>query len=127
MIDAESICAGSMSSPTPSALVIHEIDPTVKIWPSCGRDKEPAECTILFDIETARTPLSGTPIVDRILSAVLREVSHEGRLIGRGAHDQKPDGDTRRRDSDLDRFGLSDRRNTLHPVSLMYYIEMYVA
>ena len=34
----------------------------------------------------------------------------------------------RHRDSDLDRFGLSDRRNTLRHVSLVYYIEyeMYV-
>ena len=37
--------------------------------------------------------------------------------------DQKSDGDTRRRDSDLDKFGPSDRHNTLCPVSLVYYIE----
>ena len=43
-----------------------------------------------------------------------------------GACNQEPDGDTRRRDSDLDRFGPSDRHNTLRPVSLVYYIEMYV-
>ena len=54
-----------------------------------------------------------------------RGVSHEGRLIGGGARDQEPDGDIRRRDSDLDRFGSSDRRNTLRPVSLVYCIEMY--
>ena len=30
---------------------------------------------------TARTPLPGAPTVDRILSVVLRGVSHEGRLI----------------------------------------------
>ena len=83
MIGVESICTGSMSSPTPSALMIHEIDPTVKIWPGYGRDKEPTEKAILFDKETARTPLPGAPTVDRISSAVLRGVSHEGRLIDR--------------------------------------------
>ena len=42
---------------------------------------------------------------------------------------QEPDGDTRHRDSDLDKFGSSDRRNTLRPVSLVYCIvyEMYVS
>ena len=38
------------------------------------------------------------------------------------ACDQEPDGDTRRRDSDLDRFGPSDRRNTLRPVSLVFVL-----
>ena len=33
--------------------MIHEIDPTVKIWPGCGRDEEPAEKTILFDKENS--------------------------------------------------------------------------
>ena len=61
--------------------------------------------------------------VDKISSAILRGVSHEGRLIGRGARNQEPDSDTRRRDSDLDRFEPSDRHNTLRPVSLVYYIE----
>ena len=37
----------------------------------------------------------------------------------------EPDGDTRRRDNDLDRFGPSDRRNTLRPVSLVYCIDVY--
>ena len=46
----------SMSSLTPSAFMIHAIDPIVKIWLGCGRDEELAECTILFNIETARTP-----------------------------------------------------------------------
>ena len=41
------------------------------------------------------------------------------------ACDLEPDGDTRRRDSDLDKFGPSGRRNTLRPVSLVYCIEMY--
>ena len=76
-------------------------------------------------MESACTPLSGTSIVDKRCSAVLRGVSHEGRLIGGGARDQEPDGDTGRRDSDLDRFGPSDLRNTLRPVSLVYCIEMY--
>jgi len=64
--------------------------------------------------------------VDRICSAVHRGVSHDGRLIGGGARNQEPDGDTRRRDSDLDRFGPSDRRNTLRPVSLVDYIEYHM-
>ena len=66
------------------------------------------------------------PTVDKRCSAVLRGLSHEGRLIGGGACNQEPDGDTRRRDSDLDRFGPCDRRNTLRHVSLVYCIEMYV-
>ena len=55
MIGAVSICTGSMSSPTSSALMIQEIDPTVKISPGYGRDKKPAKRTILFDMETTRT------------------------------------------------------------------------
>ena len=51
-------------------------------------------------------------------------VSHDGRFVSGDACNQEPDGDTRHRDSDLDRFGPSDRRNTLRPVSLMYCIEM---
>ena len=51
MVGAESIFTGSMSSLTPSVLMIHEIDPTVKIWPGYRRDKEPVERTLLFDIE----------------------------------------------------------------------------
>ena len=80
-----------------SALMTHEMDPTVKIWPGCGRDKEPAEKAILFDEETARYPLPGAPTVDRILSTVLRGVSHEGRLIGRDVCTREQEGnrDTR--------------------------------
>ena len=37
-------------------------------------------------------PLPGAPTIDRISSAVLRGVSHEGRLIGRGARDQEQEG-----------------------------------
>ena len=44
-----------------------------------------------------------------------------GRLLVDGACNQEPDGDTRRRDSDLDRFGPSDRRNTLRPVFGVLY------
>ena len=61
--------------------------------------------------------------VDWRCSADLRGVSHKGRLIGGGARNQEPDGDTRRRDSDLDRFGPSDQHNTLRHVSLVYCIE----
>ena len=52
MISVESIYTGLRSSLTPSALMIHEIDPTVKIWPSYERDEEPMEKAILFDKET---------------------------------------------------------------------------
>ena len=70
-----------------------------------------------------RTPLHGAPTVDKRCSVVHRGVSHDGRFVGGDARNQEPDGDTRRRDSDLDRFGPSDRRNTLRPVSLVYCIE----
>ena len=70
-----------------------------------------------------RTPLPGAPTVDRICSAVHRGVSRDGRFFDGGARNQEPDGDTRRRDSDLNRFGPSDRRNTLRPVSLVDCIE----
>ena len=79
VIGTVSICTSSMSSLTPLALMIQEIDPTVKIWLGYGRDEEPAKCTILFDMETTRTPLPGAPTIDKISSAVLRRVSHEGR------------------------------------------------
>ena len=72
---------------------------------------------------STRTPLPGAPTVNKRCSAVHRGVSRDGRFIGGGARDQEPDGDTRRRDSDLDRFELSDLRNTLRPVSLVYCIE----
>ena len=61
--------------------------------------------------------------VDEIWSAVHREGARSGRLSVNGACNQQPDGDTRRRDTNLDRFGPSDRRNTLRPVSLVYCIE----
>jgi len=72
--------------------------------------------------QRARAP-RWAPTVDKRCSTVLRGVSHEGRLIGGGARNQEPDGDIRHRDIDLDRFGPSDRRNTLCPVSLLDCIE----
>ena len=77
--------------------MIHEIDPTVKIWPGYRKDEEPAEKAILFDKEIAHTPLPGAPTVDRISSIVLRGVSHKSRLIGREAskQEQEDNGDTR--------------------------------
>ena len=97
VVGAESICTGLMISPSPSALMTHKIDPTVKIWPGFGEDEEPAKCTILFVMETTCTPLPGAPTFDRISSAVLRGVSHKGRLIGRSARNQEQEGnrDTR--------------------------------
>ena len=65
--------------------------------------------------------------VDKRCSAVLRGVSQEDRLIGRGVRNKEPDGDTRRRDSDLDRFEPSDRRNTLRPVSLLFCINEMIS
>ena len=64
----------------------------MKIWLGCGRDKEPMKKVILFDKETTRTALPGVPTVDRISSAVLRGVSHEGRLIGRDACNREQEG-----------------------------------
>ena len=61
--------------------------------------------------------------VNKRCSAVHQGGTHDGRLFGRGAYDQELNGDTRRRDNDLDRFGPSDRRNTLRLVSLVYCIE----
>ena len=89
VIDTELICTSSRSSLTLSALMIHKIDLTVKIWSGYGRDEEPAEKAILFDKETTHTPLPGAPTINRISSAVLRGVSHEGRLISREACDQE--------------------------------------
>ena len=68
MAGAEPICPGSRSSPTPSALMTYEMDPTVKIWPGCGTDKEPTKKAILFDKETSCNPLPGAPTVNRISS-----------------------------------------------------------
>ena len=92
VVGAERICTGSRSSPTPSALITHVMDPTVKIWPGYGRDEETMEKAILFDKETIRTPLPGAPTIDRISLAVHRGVSRDGRLIGRGACNQEQEG-----------------------------------
>ena len=92
MTGAKSICTGSRSSSTLSALMVHEIDPTMKIWPGFGVDEEPAKRTILFVIETACTPLPGAPTIDKRCSAVLGGVSNKGRLIGRGARNQEQEG-----------------------------------
>ena len=73
-----------------------------------GLNRSPHEIEPLY-------PFTG---VDRICSAVHRGVSRDGRFVGGGARNQELDGDTRCRDSDLDRFGPSNRRNTLRHVSL---------
>ena len=67
VVGAEWICTGSRSSPTPSALMTHVMDPTVKIWPGYGRNEDPAEKAILFDKETARTPLPSTHTPTRVV------------------------------------------------------------
>ena len=71
MSGAESIYTSSRSSPTLSALMIHKIDPTMKIWLGYGKDEETAEKVILFNKKIARKPLPGAPTVDRISSTVL--------------------------------------------------------
>ena len=89
MVGAELIYTGLMISPSPSALMTQEIDPTIKIWPDFGEGEEPTKCAILFIIETAHIALPGVPTVDRISSAVLRGVSHESRLIDREVCNQE--------------------------------------
>ena len=54
MVGTEWIYTGLRSSPTPSTLMTHEMDLTVKIWLGYGRDEEPVEKAILFDEETSR-------------------------------------------------------------------------
>ena len=83
----------------------------------------PFGCHNILDGMFSSNLFSHLACVDRICSVVHRGVSHDGRFVGGGAHNQEPDGDTRHRDSDLDRFGPSDRHNTLHPVSLFDYTE----
>ena len=61
-----------------------------------------------YDIFAHQRDQSFLPAVDRISSAVHRGVSRDGRFVDGGARNQEPDGDIRRRDSDLDRFGPSD-------------------
>jgi len=70
-------------------------------------------------------PLPGAPLSMKYGRQSTEGGARGGRLSVDGACNQEPDGDTRRRDNDLDRFGPSDRRNTLRPVSLVYCIEMY--
>jgi hypothetical protein len=70
-------------------------------------------------------PLPGAPLSTKYGRQSTEGGARGGRLSVDGACNQEPDGDTRRRDSDLDRFGPSDRCNTLRPVSLVYCIEMY--
>ena len=97
VVGTGSICTGSMISPSPSALMTQEINLTVKIWPSFGEDEGPTKRTILFIMETTRTPLPGAPTIDKISSVVIRGVFHEGRLIDRDACNREQEGnrDTR--------------------------------
>ena len=69
-------------------------------------------------------PLPGAPLSTKYGQQSTEGGARGGRLSVDGERNQEPDGDTRRRDSDLDRFGPSDRRNTLCPVSLVYCIEV---
>ena len=118
MVGAEWICTGSRSSPNLLALMTHVMDPTVKIWPGYGRDEEPVEKTILFDKETAHTPLPGAPTVDKRCSAVHRGVSHDGRFVEevRVIKNKKTT-----KKQELDIFGPSTRHNTL----LLWSVGLY--
>ena len=55
-----------------------------------------------------RGPLPGAPLSTKYGRQSTKGGTHGGRLSVDGACNQEPDGDTRRRDSDLDRFGPSD-------------------
>ena len=81
---------------------------------------------IWFIRDQRARPLPGAPLSMKYGRQSTEGGARGGRLSVDGTCNQEPDGDTRRRDSDLDRFGPLDRRNTLHPVSLVYCIELYV-
>ena len=82
--------------------------------------------SIWFAMDQRAQPLPRAPTVDKRCSVVHRGVSRDGRFVGGGARNQESDGDTGRRDNDLDRFERYDRRNTLRPVSLVYCIDLDV-
>ena len=69
-------------------------------------------------------PLPGVPLSTKYGRQSTEGYAHDGRLSVDGVCNQEPDGDTRHRDSDLDMFGPSDRRNTLRPVYLVYCIDL---
>ena len=79
--------------------------------------------SIWFIIDQRAHPLPSAPLSTKYGGQSTEGYAHDGRLSVDDACNQEPDGDTRRRDSDLDRFGPSDRRNTLRPVSLVYCID----
>ena len=56
VVGTESICTSLKISPSLSALMTQEIDPTVKIWLGSGEDKELEKCTILFVREITAHP-----------------------------------------------------------------------
>ena len=81
--------------------------------------------SIWFVMDQRAHPLPGAPLLTKYGRQSTEGGACGGRLSVDGACNQELDGDTRRRDSNLDRFGPSGRRNTLRPVSLVYYIGMY--
>ena len=81
--------------------------------------------SIWFAMDQRAHPLPSAPLSTKYGRQSSEGGARGGRLSVDGACNQEPDGDTRRRDNDLDRCGPSDRRNTLRPVSLVYCIEMY--
>ena len=80
VVGVESICTGSMISPSPSALMTQEIDPTVKIWPGFGEDEEPKKCSILFVMKTTHTPTWRANCRQKMFDSPLG-VSHDGRFV----------------------------------------------
>ena len=76
-------------------------------------------------MDQAHTPTWRANCRQNIVGSPPRGI-RDSRFVSGGARNQEPDGDTRRRDNDLDRFGPSDRRNTLRHVSLVYCIDLYV-
>ena len=82
--------------------------------------------SIWFATDQRAHPLPGAPLSMKYGRQSTEGYAHDGRLSVDGACNREPDGDTRRSDSDFDRFGPSGRCNTLRPVSLVYCIEMYI-
>ena len=67
-------------------------------WPALGHPLlEPCPLMVVGSATSGISSMTLCGNVDRISSAVLRGVSHEGRLIGRGAYNQEQEGnrDTR--------------------------------
>ena len=118
MISVESICTGSMSSPSPSALMTQEIDPTIKIYRAVGGTK------ILQNVTSCSTwKQHAHPYLARQLSTEYHRQSSEGYSmkvdlsVEMRVIENKKSIETQ----ELDRFGPSARRNTL----LLWSVGLY--